>query len=353
MLKKLEELKSKYNDLIKELSNPEIIQDQNKFADLSREQKTLEPIIQLHKKYKLLIEKIEDDENILKGNDKELKEIVKEELDDLHLQREKLEEKIKIELIPKDPNDDKNTIVEIRGGTGGDEAALFAADLFRMYSRYAERQNWKIKLLSSSPIGVGGFKEISFMIAGDGAYGQLKYESGVHRVQRVPATETQGRIHTSAATVAVLPEADKVEVDIQDKDIRIDTFRASGAGGQHVNKTESAIRIVHNPTGIVVSCQDESSQHKNRAKALMILYSRVLQDKIDKQKLKRDKDRKSQVSTGDRSAKIRTYNYPQGRVTDHRINFTTHQFQSIMDGDLFEIIEQLKIADNVEKLKNL
>ena len=353
MLKKLEELKSKYNDLIKELSNPEIIQDQNKFANLSREQKTLEPIIQLHKKYKLLIEKIEDDENILKGNDKELKEIVKEELDDLRLQREKLEEKIKIELIPKDLNDDKNTIVEIRGGTGGDEAALFAADLFRMYSRYVERQNWKIKLLSSSPIGLGGFKEISFMIAGDGAYGQLKYESGVHRVQRVPATETQGRIHTSAATVAVLPEADKVEVDIQDKDIRIDTFRASGAGGQHVNKTESAIRIVHNPTGIVVSCQDESSQHKNRAKALMILYSRVLQDKIDKQKSKRDKDRKSQVSTGDRSAKIRTYNYPQGRVTDHRINFTTHQFQSIMDGDLFEIIEQLKIADNVEKLKNL
>jgi peptide chain release factor 1 len=271
----------------------------------------------------------------------------------LHLQREKLEEKIKIELIPKDPNDDKNTIVEIRGGTGGDEAALFAADLFRMYSRYVERQNWKIKLLSSSPIGLGGFKEISFMIAGDGAYGQLKYESGVHRVQRVPTTETQGRIHTSAASVAVLPEADKVEVDIQDKDIRTDTFRASGAGGQHVNKTESAVRIVHNPTGIVVSCQDESSQHKNRAKALMILYSRVLQDKIDKQKSERDKDRKSQISTGDRSAKIRTYNYPQGRVTDHRINFTTHQLQSIMDGDLFETIEQLKIADNVEKLKNL
>jgi peptide chain release factor 1 len=335
------------------LSKPEIIQDQNKFADLSREQKNLEPIIQLHKEYKSLIEKIEDDENILQGNDKELKEIVKEELDDLHLQREKLEEKIKIELIPKDPNDDKNTIVEIRGGTGGDEAALFAADLFRMYSRYVERQNWKIKLLSSSPIGLGGFKEISFMIAGDGAYGQLKYESGVHRVQRVPTTETQGRIHTSAASVAVLPEADKVEVDIQDKDIRTDTFRASGAGGQHVNKTESAVRIVHNPTGIVVSCQDESSQHKNRAKALMILYSRVLQDKIDKQKSERDKDRKSQISTGDRSAKIRTYNYPQGRVTDHRINFTTHQLQSIMDGDLFETIEQLKIADNVEKLKNL
>ncbi len=335
------------------MSKPEIIQDQNKFADLSREQKNLEPIIQLHKEYKSLIEKIEDDENILQGNDKELKEIVKEELDDLHLQREKLEEKIKIELIPKDPNDDKNTIVEIRGGTGGDEAALFAADLFRMYSRYVERQNWKIKLLSSSPIGLGGFKEISFMIAGDGAYGQLKYESGVHRVQRVPTTETQGRIHTSAASVAVLPEADKVEVDIQDKDIRTDTFRASGAGGQHVNKTESAVRIVHNPTGIVVSCQDESSQHKNRAKALMILYSRVLQDKIDKQKSERDKDRKSQISTGDRSAKIRTYNYPQGRVTDHRINFTTHQLQSIMDGDLFETIEQLKIADNVEKLKNL
>ncbi|MEA3500785.1 MAG: peptide chain release factor 1 [Candidatus Marinimicrobia bacterium] len=353
MLKKLEELKTKYDNLIKELSKPEIIQDQNMFADLSREQKNLEPIVKLHKEYKTLLKKIEDDESILKGNDKELKEIVKEELDDLLMQREKLEEKIKIELIPKDPNDDKNTIVEIRGGTGGDEAAIFAADLFRMYSRYVERQNWKIKLLSSSPIGLGGFKEISFMIAGEGAYGQLKYESGVHRVQRVPSTETQGRIHTSAATVAVLPEADKVEVDIQDKDIRIDTYRASGAGGQHVNKTESAIRITHNPTGIVVSCQDESSQHKNKAKALMILYSRVLQAKIDKQKSERDKDRRSQVSTGDRSAKIRTYNFPQGRVTDHRINFTTHQLQSIMDGDLYEIIEQLKIADNVEKLKNL
>ena len=353
MLEKLEELKNKYDNLIKELSNSKIIQDQNKFTEISREQKHLEPIIRLYKEYKAIIENIKDDENIQKGNDKELKEIVKEELDELHLQRDKLEEKIKIELIPKDPNDDKNTIVEIRGGSGGDEAALFAADLFRMYLRYAERQNWKVKLLSSSPIGLGGFKEISFMITGEGAYGQLKYESGVHRVQRVPVTETQGRIHTSAATVAVLPEADKVEVDIKDKDIRIDTFRASGAGGQHVNKTESAIRIVHNPTGIVVSCQDESSQHKNRAKALMILYSRVLQNKIDKQKSERDKNRKSQISTGDRSAKIRTYNFPQGRLTDHRINFTTYHLQNIMDGDLYEIIEQLKIADNLEKLQNL
>ncbi len=353
MLKKLQELKNKYDSLIKELSNPDVIQDQNRFADVSREQKYLEPIMQSYKKYKALMENIEDDESILKGNDKELKEIVKEELDDLHLQREKLEEKIKIELIPRDPNDDKNTIVEIRGGAGGDEAALFAADLFRMYSRYSERQKWKLKVLSSSPIGLGGFKEITFMLKGDGAYGQLKYESGVHRVQRVPTTETQGRVHTSAASVAVLPEADKVEVDIQDKDIRIDTFRASGAGGQHVNKTESAIRITHAPTGIVVSCQDESSQHKNKAKALMILASRVLQDKIDKQKIERDKDRKSQISTGDRSAKIRTYNFPQGRVTDHRINYTTHQLQSIMDGDLYDIIEQLKIADNIEKLKNL
>ncbi|MEA1986151.1 MAG: peptide chain release factor 1 [Candidatus Marinimicrobia bacterium] len=353
MLKKLEKLKEKYDELIQELSKPEVVQNHDKFVEISREQKNLEPIVILYKEYKALMTNIVDDENVLKGKDKELKEIVKEELDDLYSQKEKLDEKVKIELIPKDPNDDKNTIVEIRGGAGGDEAALFAADLFRMYSRYSERQKWKIGVLSSSEVGVGGFKEITFLIKGDGAYGQLKYESGVHRVQRVPETETQGRIHTSASSVAILPEADKVEVDIQDKDIRIDTFRASGAGGQHVNKTESAIRITHIPTGVVVSCQDESSQHKNKAKALMILSSRVLQEKIDKQKLERDKDRKSQISTGDRSAKIRTYNFPQGRVTDHRINFTTHQLQSIMDGDIYEIIEQLKIADNLEKLQNI
>jgi len=353
MLKKLEEIKKRYDAVIAELSDPETFKDQQKFKELSQERKHLEPIMEAHKEYAALLAHIEDDENVLRGNDEELKELVKDELDDLKSQRERMEDEIKFLLIPPDPNDDKNTILEIRAGTGGDEAALFAHDLYRMYVRFAERQNWKIEELNASYIGLGGIKEISFSIKGEGVYGQLKYESGVHRVQRVPATETSGRIHTSAATVAVLPEAQKVDIEINDQDIRIDTYRASGAGGQHVNKTDSAIRITHIPSGVVVACQDERSQHKNKEKALKILYSRLLQDSIDKQNAKMAAERRSQVSTGDRSAKIRTYNYPQMRITDHRINFTTHQLQAVMDGDLFEMVEQLKLADNIEKLKNL
>jgi peptide chain release factor 1 len=353
MLQKLEEIKERYEKVIEKLSDPATFQDAQLFKNLSRERKQLEPIIAVHKEYKSLLDHIHDDESVLHGHDEELKELVREELDDLKEQREKLEESIKFLLIPSDPNDDKNTIVEIRAGTGGDEAALFAHDLYRMYVRYAERQNWKVEELSASFIGVGGIKEISFMIKGEGAYGQLKYESGVHRVQRVPATESSGRIHTSAATVAVLPEAEKVDVEINESDLRIDTYRASGAGGQHVNKTDSAIRITHIPSGVVVACQDERSQHKNKEKALRILYSRLLQQSIDEQEAEMAAERKSQVSTGDRSAKIRTYNFPQTRVTDHRINYTSHQLNAILDGDLYDLIEELKLADNVEKLKNL
>jgi peptide chain release factor 1 len=254
-------------------------------------------------------------------------------------------------LIPHDPNDDKNTIIEIRAGTGGDEAALFAADLYRMYSRYAERSGWKHELMNLNATGIGGFKEIIFSLEGDSTYGKLKFESGVHRVQRVPKTEASGRVHTSAATVAVLPEAEEADIEVNESDLKIDTYRASGAGGQHVNKTESAIRITHLPTGLVVTCQDESSQHKNRAAAMKVLRSRLLSMEQDRIANERAKERKSLVSTGDRSAKIRTYNFPQGRITDHRIKYTCHQLDLVLDGELNEIIEQLQLADQQEKLK--
>lgn len=353
MLNKLNQVKDRYDALMVELSDPTVFQNQDKFRDLSRERKHLEPIIKIRAEYADLLSQIEDDEVVLRGNDDELKELVKDELDELKQEREKVEEQIKFLLIPPDPNDDKNCIVEVRAGTGGDEAALFAYDLYRMYIRYAERQGWNIENLSGNEIGVGGLKEISFSLKGEAAYGQLKYESGVHRVQRVPATESSGRIHTSAATVAVLPEAEKVDVSINDADIRVDTYRASGAGGQHVNKTDSAIRLTHIPSGLVVACQDERSQHKNKEKAMKILTSRLLQSRIDEQNAKVAAERKSQVSTGDRSAKIRTYNFPQSRVTDHRINYTTHQLQAIMDGDIYDLIEQLKLAANLEKLQNI
>ncbi|MFA6618628.1 MAG: peptide chain release factor 1 [Candidatus Neomarinimicrobiota bacterium] len=353
MLEKLEQIKDRYDLVIKALSDPEAYKDQDKFKELSQERKHLEPIMKAHKTYAALLDHIRDDEEVLAGDDDELKELVKDELDELKAERERMEDEIKFLLIPPDPNDEKSTILEVRAGTGGDEASLFAYELYRMYVRFAERENWEIEELSSSFIGLGGVKEISFSIKGKGVYGKLKYESGVHRVQRVPATETSGRIHTSAATVAVLPQAEKVDIEINDTDLRIDTYRASGAGGQHVNKTDSAIRITHIPSGVVVACQDERSQHKNKEKAFKILYSRLLQDSIDKQNAKMAAERKSQVSTGDRSAKIRTYNFPQMRITDHRINFTTHQLQAVMDGDLYELVEQLKLADNIEKLKNL
>ncbi|HDR04479.1 MAG TPA: peptide chain release factor 1 [Candidatus Marinimicrobia bacterium] len=353
MLKKLAEIERRYEDIVDELGQPDIFQDPKRYQQLSRDQKNLEPVIKAFQNYQKLLAQIDDDRKTMQGNDVELKALVSEELDELLEEKERQEEALKFLLIPRDENDDKNTIMEIRAGTGGDEAAIFAADLLRMYTRYAERNEWRIETLSSNLIGIGGIKEISFMIRGEGAYGILKYESGVHRVQRVPVTESSGRIHTSAATVAVLPEAEAVEVDIEDKDIRIDTYRASGAGGQHVNKTDSAIRITHFPTGIVVTCQDEKSQHKNKEKALKILYSRLLSHQLEAQQSKIAAERKSQVSTGDRSAKIRTYNFPQGRITDHRINYTSYQLAAVMDGDLFELIEKLKLADNLEKLQTL
>jgi peptide chain release factor 1 len=292
-----------------------------------------------------LLEQLDGHKIIIDGDDDELKELAKEELPKLEQELADLGNELKVLLIPRDPNDDKNTIVEIRAGTGGEEAALFAADLFRMYSRYAERNNWSRDIIASNGTGIGGFKEIIFAMKGTAVYGVMKFESGVHRVQRVPKTETGGRLHTSAATVAVLPEAEDAEINIKEMDLKIDTFRASGAGGQHVNKTESAIRITHIPTGLVVTCQDEKSQHKNRTAALKVLKSRLLAQEKERLAQERADVRKSMVSTGDRSAKIRTYNFPQGRITDHRINFTSYQLENIMDGDLNDIIEQLKIAD--------
>ena len=330
------------------MTDPSIFNDQKKLTTIAKEHSSLEGIVNVGKDYLSVLQNIDDDKSILDSDDSELKEIAQEELIDLESRKAMLEEELKVLLLPRDPNDDKNLILEIRAGTGGDEAALFAADLFRVYTRYAERRNWKYKVMDSSDTGIGGIKEAIVSINGKGAFGMLKYESGVHRVQRVPKTETSGRVHTSAATIAVLPEAEDVDIEVNDSDLKIDTYRASGAGGQHVNKTESAIRITHIPTGLVVTCQDESSQHKNRAAALKVLKSRLLAAEQEKVAAERAAERRSLVSTGDRSAKIRTYNFPQGRVTDHRINFTSYKLNEILDGDITEIIEKLKIAEQQE-----
>tara|TARA_B000000557_G_scaffold111739_1_gene90670 strand:+ start:1351 stop:2361 length:1011 start_codon:yes stop_codon:yes gene_type:complete len=332
------------------MADPAIYSDQEKLTLLAKEHSSLEEVAKVGQNYIQVLNLISDDQQMLEGDDEELKTIAQEELVELEEKRIVLEEKLKVLLLPKDPHDDKNLILEIRAGTGGDEAALFAADLFRVYTRYAERNNWSYKIMDSSDTGIGGIKEVIISMNGKGAFGMLKYESGVHRVQRVPKTETSGRVHTSAATVAVLPEAEDVDIQVNDSDLKIDTYRASGAGGQHVNKTESAIRITHIPTGLVVTCQDESSQHKNRAAALKVLKARLLAAEQEKVAAKRAAERKSLVSTGDRSVKIRTYNFPQGRVTDHRINFTTYRLNEILDGDIKEIIEQLKIAEQQELL---
>jgi len=330
------------------MTDPSIFNDQKKLTTIAKEHSSLEGIVNVGKDYLSVLQNIDDDKSILDSDDSELKEIAQEELIDLESRKAMLEEELKVLLLPRDPNDDKNLILEIRAGTGGDEAALFAADLFRVYTRYAERRSWKYKVMDSSDTGIGGIKEAIVSINGKGAFGMLKYESGVHRVQRVPKTETSGRVHTSAATIAVLPEAEDVDIEVNDSDLKIDTYRASGAGGQHVNKTESAIRITHIPTGLVVTCQDESSQHKNRAAALKVLKSRLLAAEQEKVAAERAAERRSLVSTGDRSAKIRTYNFPQGRVTDHRINFTSYKLNEILDGDITEIIEKLKIAEQQE-----
>ena len=348
MRDKLQTIIEKHSLLSEQLADPEIFNDQKKLTTTAKEHSALEDVVNVGKEYLAVLQNIEDDKSILDGHDAELKEIAQEELIELESRKDKLESDLKILLLPRDPNDDKNLILEIRAGTGGDEAALFAADLFRVYTRYAERKNWEYKVMDSSDTGIGGIKEAIVSIQGKGAFGMLKYESGVHRVQRVPKTETSGRVHTSAATIAVLPEAEDVDIEVNDSDLKIDTYRASGAGGQHVNKTESAIRITHIPTGLVVTCQDESSQHKNRAAALKVLKSRLLASEQEKAAAERAAERRSLVSTGDRSAKIRTYNFPQGRVTDHRINFTSYKLNEILDGDITEVIEKLKIAEQQE-----
>ena len=345
MKDKLKAIIEKYNNLSEQMADQAILSDQNKLTAIAKEHRSLEDIVKVGENYININNQIDDVNEMLKENDREFQQIAQEELVDLQAKKEKLEEKIKVLLLPKDPNDNKNLILEIRAGTGGDEAALFASDLFRIYIRYVERKNWEYKVLESSDTGIGGVKEVIVSIKGKGAFGLLKYESGVHRVQRVPKTETSGRVHTSAATIAILPEAEDVDIEINESDLKIDTYRASGAGGQHVNKTESAIRITHKPTGMVVTCQDESSQHKNRAAAMKVLKSRLLVAEQEKISAERAAERKSLVSTVDRSAKIRTYNFPQGRVTDHRINFTSYRLNEILDGDISELIEKMKMAE--------
>ena len=352
MFDKLNDLEEKYVAIGEDINKQEVIADQAKWQKLMKEHAGLSPIIEKYRQYKAAEEALAENKEMLNENlDDEMKQLVREEIKENTHNMEVYGEELKILLLPKDPNDDKNVIVEIRGGAGGDEAALFAADLHRMYSRYAERTRWKVEILSVNENDIGGIKEISFMISGKGAYSRLKYESGVHRVQRVPATETQGRIHTSTVTVAVLPEAEEVDVELNMADVRVDVFRSSGAGGQSVNTTDSAIRVTHVPTGVTVSCQDEKSQHKNKDKALRILRARIFDLELERQAKEQRDARRSQVGTGDRSEKIRTYNFPQSRVTDHRINKTIHRLDAFLDGDLEEMTETLITTDQAEKLK--
>ncbi|HBF2806174.1 peptide chain release factor 1 [Clostridioides difficile] len=351
MLKKLEVLEDTYKDLSEKIGDPDVINDQKVWQRYIKEHADLEPIVMKYREYKSVLDSIKESKEILQEeSDEELRELAKMELAEMEEKVAPLEEEIKILLLPKDPNDDKNVIVEIRGGAGGDEAALFAGDLFRMYSRYAERRRWKIELLSASDTGVGGYKEVSFMIKGKGAYSRLKYESGVHRVQRIPSTESGGRIHTSTSTVAVLPEVEDVEVEINPNDLRIDVFRSSGNGGQSVNTTDSAVRVTHIPTGEVVSCQDGKSQLKNKEQALKILKARLYDKALAEQHKDIAAERKSQVGTGDRSERIRTYNFPQGRISDHRINLTLYKLDAFLDGDIDEMIDALITVDQTEKM---
>ena len=352
MFNRLVELEAKYMDLSDKVNDPDIIANQSEWRKLMKEYSDITPIIEKFREYNKTKDAIEEALMMLEDNiDDDFKQLVKEELAENKENIEVIKKELTLLLIPKDPNDDKNVIVEIRGGAGGDEAALFAADLFRMYSRYAERRRWKTEIMSMNESDLGGFKEISFMITGVGAYSRLKYESGVHRVQRIPSTESGGRIHTSTVTVAVLPEAEEVDVNIDMNDVRIDVFRSSGNGGQCVNTTDSAVRVTHIPSGIVVSCQDEKSQIKNKAKALKVLYARLYEMEREKHDKEISDERRSQVGTGDRSERIRTYNFPQGRVTDHRIGLTLHKLDAIIDGDLDEIMDTLITTDQAEKLK--
>lgn len=348
---KLEQVKERFEEVTAAMSDPSVYDDPDRYTELTKEHSELKELVDDYERWKSIRNQIEGNRELIEdGEDPEITEMAEEENRELKPELEELEEAIKQKLIPKDPDDTKDVIVEIRAGTGGDEAAIFAGDLFEMYRRYADRVGWKLNVMTLSEGDHGGFKEIVFGLEGDEVYSRMKYESGVHRVQRVPETETQGRVHTSAATVAVLPEAEEVDIDINKADLRVDTFRASGAGGQHVNKTDSAIRITHQPSGVVVECQQERSQHQNKEKAMTMLRSKLYEMEEEKQRRKRAAERKSQVSTGDRSAKIRTYNFPQSRLTDHRINLTLYNLEDIMKGEIGEIIEALRVQDNLDKL---
>jgi len=351
MFDKLLSVENKYDELMTKLGTAEVHADAAEYRRAAKTLSELEPLVQKFREYKGVEQDIKGAEELVNGGDAEMRDLAREELKTLEVQREALLQELKILLIPKDPNDEKDVILEIRAGTGGDEAALFAADVFRMYSRFAEKQGWRSEVMSTSESGTGGLKEVIASIEGRGVYSRMKYESGVHRVQRVPATEASGRIHTSTATVAVLPEAEEVDIQINDKDLRIDTFCSSGPGGQSVNTTYSAVRITHIPTGVVVSQQDEKSQIKNKAKALKVLRARLYEMEMRKQQEAVAKERRGQVGTGERSEKIRTYNFPQSRITDHRINFTTHRLHDVLEGDAGELIDQLTTFYNAEKLK--
>ena len=354
MFDKLDDMLIHYEELMRMLGDPDVTQDTKRFTKLMKEQAELAPIVEAYKQYKQAKQDVEDSLAMLEEeNDEEMREMAKEELSDAKKRIEELEHELKILLLPKDPNDDKNIILEIRAGAGGDEAALFAAELYRMYSNYADSQHWKVEIISINENGIGGFKEVVAMVTGKGAYSKLKYESGVHRVQRVPETESGGRIHTSTCTVAIMPEAEEIDFHLDMNDCKFDVFRASGNGGQCVNTTDSAVRLTHIPTGIVISCQDEKSQLKNKDKALKVLRSRLYEMELAKQHDAEAEARRSQIGTGDRSEKIRTYNFPQGRVTDHRIKLTLHRLENVLNGDLDEIIDSLIAADQAAKLSNM